>query len=90
MLGRADARGVVRDVLHFGEPIVELQHGRTAGHDSTRGVVYRHQARHVAVVADSADVMWGPGMQQLVGELSAPPAGGKRALASRSRDGRSA
>ena len=135
-LGRADGRGVVCDVLgqvssldgtsnvlHFGEPIVELHHGRTVGHDSTRGVVYRrHQARHVAVVGDSADVVWavaedgadwqsvaghdqllaalakgyirhdfyvqqiwnefhdvlaerwGPGMQQLVGELSAHPA----------------
>jgi sugar-specific transcriptional regulator TrmB len=58
-IGRADGRGVVCDVLHFGEPIVELRHGRTVGHDSTRGVVYRrHQARHVAVVADSADVVW--------------------------------
>jgi sugar-specific transcriptional regulator TrmB len=58
-LGRADGRGVVCDVLHFGEPIVELRHGRTVGHDSTRGVVYRrHQARHVAVVGDSADVVW--------------------------------
>ena len=46
-------------MLHFGEPIVELRHGRTVGHDSTRGVVYRrHQARHVAVVGDSADVVW--------------------------------
>lgn len=123
-IGRADGRGVVCDVLHFGEPIVALQHGRTFGHDSTRGVVYRrHQARHVAVVADSANVLWalagdgvdwqsvaghdqllaalakgyirhdiyvqqiwdefhevlaerwGPGMQRLVGELSARPAG---------------
>jgi len=122
-LGRADGRGVVCDVLHFGEPIVELRHGRTIGHDSTRGVVYRrHQARHLAVVGDSADVVWalaedgadwqslaghdqllaalakgyirhdcyvqqiwnefpdvlaerwGPGMQQLVGEMSAHPA----------------
>jgi len=120
---RADDRGVACDVLHFGEPIVELRHGRTVGHDSTRGVVYRrHQARHVAVVADSAEVVWavagdganwhslagrdqllaalakgyirhdiyvqeiwnefgdvlaerwGPGMQQLAGELSARPA----------------
>jgi sugar-specific transcriptional regulator TrmB len=126
-IGRADARGVVCDVLHFGEPIVELSHGRTVGHDSTRGVVYRrHQARHVAVVADSADVVWalaedgmnwqsvagrdpllaalakgyirhdiyvqqiwnefhevlaerwGPGMQQLVGELSARRPGPRR------------
>ena len=56
---RADGRGIVCDVLHFGEPIVALHHGRTLGHDSTRGVVYRrHQARHVALVGDSADVLW--------------------------------
>ena len=139
-LGRADGRGVVCDVLHFGEPIVELRHGRTVGHDSTRGVVYRrHQARHVAVVGDSADVVWavaedgadwqsvaghdqllaalakgyirhdfyvqqiwnefpdvlaerwGPGMQQLVGEMSArparPPARGAGAARQRGRGG---
>ena len=137
-IGRADDRGVACDVLHFGEPIVELRHGRTVGHDSTRGVVYRrHQARHVAVVADSADVVWavagdganwqslagrdallaalakgyirhdiyvqeiwnefhdvltqrwGPGMQQLVGEMSARPAG-KRAGEGGGPRGRSA
>jgi HTH-type transcriptional regulator, sugar sensing transcriptional regulator len=128
-IGRADERGVYCDVLHFGEPIVELSRGRAVGHESTRGVLYRrHQARHVAVVADSADVVWalasdgtrwesmagsdnllaalakgyirhdiyvqqiwnefhdvlqdrfGPGMQQLVGELSARrPAGAEPA-----------
>jgi HTH-type transcriptional regulator, sugar sensing transcriptional regulator len=126
-LRRADDRGVPCDVLHFGEPIVDLRHGRTVRHDSTRGVVYhRHQARHLAVVSDSVDVVWavaddgsnwqslagpdrllaalakgfirhdiyvqqiwndfhdvlteryGPGMQQLVGELSARSRGGKR------------
>ncbi len=120
-LHRADDRGVACDVLHFGGPIVQLRNGRTMGHDSTHGVVYRwHQARHVAVVSDSIDVIWavaydgarweglagtdrllaalakgyirhdiyvqriwadfhdeltgryGPGMQQLVGELAAP------------------
>jgi HTH-type transcriptional regulator, sugar sensing transcriptional regulator len=129
-LRRADGRGVACDVLHFGEPIVDLRHGRTVRHDSTRGVVYpRHQARHLAVVSDSVDVVWavaedgsawqslagpdqllaalakgfirhdiyvqqiwndfhevlqeryGPGMQQLVGELSARSRGGKRAVA---------
>jgi sugar-specific transcriptional regulator TrmB len=136
---RADGRGVVCDVLHFGEPIVELQHGHTVGHYSTRGVVYhRHQARHVAVVADSIDVLWavaedgvnwqsvaapdqllaalakgyirhdiyvqqiwnefhdvlterwGPGMQQMAGELSVPPAATKRTAAQGGRRGRSA
>jgi len=133
-LRRADERGVACDVLHFGEPIVDLRHGRTVGHDSTRGVVYhRHQARHLAVVSDSVDVVWavaedgsnwqslsgpdqllaalakgfirhdiyvqqiwndfhevlqeryGPGMQQLVGELSARSRGGKRTVAEPSK-----
>ena len=70
---RADTRGVACDVLHFGHPIVELQHGRTVSHDSTRGVLYRrHQARHVAVVADSTEVIWavaddGANWQSIVG-----------------------
>jgi sugar-specific transcriptional regulator TrmB len=138
-IGRADGRGVVCDVLHFGDPIVALAHGRTVGHDSTRGVVYRrHQARHVAVVADSADVVWavaedgvdwqsvaghdpllaalakgyirhdiyvqqiwnefhdeltqrwGPGMQQLVGELSARPGPAGRIATRDGQSGRSA
>ncbi len=137
-LRRADDRGVACDVLYFGEPIVELRHGRAVGHDSTRGVVYRrHQARHLAVVADSSDVVWavaedgehwqsmlgrekllaalakgyirhdiyvqqiwaefhdvlqeryGPGMQQLVGELVAASRGSEDAVADRRR-GRSA
>lgn len=72
-LGEADGRGVACDVLYFGQPIVSLEHGRTVGHDSTRGVVYRrHQARHLAVVADSVDVLWavaedGSSWQSLVG-----------------------
>jgi len=58
-LRRADERGVPCDVLHFGEPIVDLRHGRMVGHDSTRGVLYpRHQARHLAVVSDGMDVVW--------------------------------
>lgn len=70
---QADSRGVACDVLHFGHPIVELQHGRTVSHDSTRGVLYRrHQARHVAVVADSTEVLWavaedGANWQSIVG-----------------------
>lgn len=138
-LRRADDRGVACDVLHFGQPIVTLRHGRTVGHDSTRGVVYRrHQARHLAVVADSVDVVWavagdgtnwqsmlgrdqllaalakgyirhdiyvqtiwddfhevlqeryGPGMQQLVGDLSASRPGAGGATAGDGRGGRSA
>jgi sugar-specific transcriptional regulator TrmB len=136
---RADGRGIVCDVLHFGEPIVKLRHGRTVGHDSTRGVLYRrHQARHVALVGDSTDVLWavaedgvtwqavaghdrlvaalakgyirhdiyvqqiwdefhdvlverwGPGMQQLAGELSARPPGTEGPTARGGRHGRSA
>jgi sugar-specific transcriptional regulator TrmB len=136
---RADDRGVACDVLHFGDPIVELQHGRTFGHGSTRGVLYwRHQARHVAVVADSTEVIWavaedganwqsmvgsdqllaslakgyirhdiyvqeiwnefqdvlqeryGPGLQQLVGELSGGKRTRKATTVSASRRGRSA
>jgi sugar-specific transcriptional regulator TrmB len=138
-LRRADDRGVACDVLYFGEPIVALRHGRSVGHESTRGVVYRrHQARHLAVVADSTDVVWavagdgarwqsmlgrdqllaalakgyirhdiyvqqiwdefhdvlqeryGPGMQQLVGELSATRPGAKGAGEREGRSGRSA
>jgi HTH-type transcriptional regulator, sugar sensing transcriptional regulator len=136
---RADTRGVACDVLYFGHPIVELKHGRTVSHDSTRGVLYRrHQARHVAVVADSTEVIWavaedganwqsiagsdqllaslakgyirhdvyvqeiwnefhdvlqdryGPGMQQLVGELSGGRRTRKATAASASRRSQSA
>jgi sugar-specific transcriptional regulator TrmB len=136
---RADGRGIVCDVLHFGEPIVALRHGRTVGHDSTRGVIYRrHQARHMALVGDSADVLWavaedgvsweavagrdrlvaalakgyirhdfyvqqiwdefhdvlverwGPGMQQLAGELSARPPAAEGPGARGGQHGRSA
>jgi HTH-type transcriptional regulator, sugar sensing transcriptional regulator len=73
-IGRADGRGVTLDVLHFGRPVVRLKHGRTVAHDSTRGVIYRrHQARHVAIVADSKDVIWaaaedGVSWQSLAGQ----------------------
>lgn len=69
----ADDRGVACDVLHFGQPIVSLRHGRSLGHESTRGVLYRrHQARHVAMVGDSRQVVWavaedGSNWQSLVG-----------------------
>lgn len=56
---RADARGVRADVLLFGKEELELEHGRCVRHESTDGVVYRHhQARHVAIVTDSTQVLW--------------------------------
>ncbi|HET9092476.1 MAG TPA: helix-turn-helix domain-containing protein [Acidimicrobiales bacterium] len=56
---RADARGVRSDVLHFGREALELANGRSVRHVTTDGVVYRHhQARHLAVVADGAKVLW--------------------------------
>ncbi len=56
---RADRRGVRIDVLLFGKEPLALEHGRAIRHESTEGVVYRHhQARHLAVVADSTQVLW--------------------------------
>jgi sugar-specific transcriptional regulator TrmB len=56
---RADARGIRADVLLFGKEPMELEHGRCVRHESTDGVVYRHhQARHLAVVTDSTQVLW--------------------------------
>lgn len=56
---RADGRGVRIDVLLFGKEVLALDHGRVIRHQSTEGVVYRHhQARHLAVVADSTEVLW--------------------------------
>ena len=56
---RADARGVRADVLLFGKTPMTLEHGRSVRHESTDGVVYRHhQARHIAVVTDSTQVLW--------------------------------
>lgn len=56
---RADRRGVRVDVLLFGKEPLDLEHGRVIRHESTEGVVYRHhQARHLAVVADSTQVLW--------------------------------
>ena len=58
-IARADARGVRLDVLLFTKDSMELRHGRALRHQSTDGVVYRHhQARHLAVVADSTKVLW--------------------------------
>lgn len=58
-VSRADDRGVAADVLHFGESELILRNGRVIGHVSTEGVLYRrHQARHLAVVADGTRVLW--------------------------------
>ena len=55
----ADARGVRLDILSFGKPQVIPEHGRVLVHASTEGVLYRHhQARHLALVADSCEALW--------------------------------
>lgn len=55
----ADARGVRLDILSFGKPPVTPEHGRLLVHASTEGVLYRHhQARHLALVADSCEALW--------------------------------
>lgn len=56
---QADVRGVRFDVLHFGPPPFQLERGRSLQHASTEGVIYpRHQARHLAAVADSSQTLW--------------------------------
>src|SRR5690606_15823646 len=56
---KADLRGVRFDVLHFGPPPFRLERGRSLQHASTEGVIYpRHQARHLAAVADSNRTLW--------------------------------
>lgn len=56
---QADARGVRFDVLYFGPPPFLLERGRSLQHASTEGVIYRrHQARHLAAVADSSKTLW--------------------------------
>jgi sugar-specific transcriptional regulator TrmB len=58
-LKQADERGVRVDLLCFGRTKLELAHGRVLGHVSTEGMIYRHhQARHVALVADSEKTLW--------------------------------
>ena len=58
-VARADERGVATDTLHFGKEELSIEHGRSIRHVTTDGVVYRHhQARHLAVVADSTRVLW--------------------------------
>jgi sugar-specific transcriptional regulator TrmB len=55
----AQARGVHFDLLCFGSSPITINRGRKLQHTSTEGMVYRHhQARHLAVVVDSADALW--------------------------------
>jgi hypothetical protein len=58
-IGAAQERGVWFDIICFGKVRLTLRNGRLLQHASTEGVVYRHhQARHLAVVVDSRDVLW--------------------------------
>ncbi|MFJ9543265.1 TrmB family transcriptional regulator [Streptomyces sp. NPDC101225] len=58
-LTRADSRGVRIDLLLFGRGEIPLRHGRLVRHASTSGIVYRHhQARHLALVADTDEALW--------------------------------
>jgi sugar-specific transcriptional regulator TrmB len=55
----ASARGVTFVVLHFGSLPFAIPRGRTFRHASTEGSLYsHHQARHLAVVVDSAVALW--------------------------------
>ncbi|KAB1139639.1 TrmB family transcriptional regulator [Streptomyces luteolifulvus] len=55
----ADSRGVRVDLLLFGRGEITLRHGRLVRHASTSGIVYRHhQARHLALVADTDEALW--------------------------------
>lgn len=55
----ASKRGVVCVVLHFGPLPFPILGGRTFRHASTEGTLYsHHQARHLAVVIDSASALW--------------------------------
>jgi sugar-specific transcriptional regulator TrmB len=58
-VAEAEARGVRFDVLHFGDAPFKLEQGRMLRHASTDGTIYRHhQARHLALVADSSTALW--------------------------------
>ena len=55
----ATKRGVVFVVLHFGPLPFTVSGARTFRHASTEGTLYfHHQARHLAVVVDSASALW--------------------------------
>ncbi len=52
-------RGVTFVVIHFGALPFVVSRGRTIRHASTEGTLYAsHQAHHLAVVADSRDIVW--------------------------------
>jgi HTH-type transcriptional regulator, sugar sensing transcriptional regulator len=58
-VNEAAKRGVIFVVLHFGPLPFSVPGGRTFRHASTEGTLYfHHQARHLAVVVDSAATMW--------------------------------
>jgi HTH-type transcriptional regulator, sugar sensing transcriptional regulator len=55
----ASERGVNIVMLHFGPLPFALPRGRTFRHGSTEGSLYpHHQARHLAIVTDSARALW--------------------------------
>jgi len=55
----ASKSGVTFVVLHFGPLPFPVLGGRTFRHASTEGTLYsHHQARHLAVVVDSASALW--------------------------------
>ncbi|WP_436530762.1 TrmB family transcriptional regulator [Actinoplanes sp. HUAS TT8] len=58
-LRAAGARGVDLVILHFRELTFTVDGARTYRHESTEKAIYRHhQARHLALVADSREVIW--------------------------------
>lgn len=58
-IAEATQRGVTFVVLHFGPLSFQVPKGRTFRHASTEGSLYaHHQARHLAVVVDSAAALW--------------------------------
>jgi HTH-type transcriptional regulator, sugar sensing transcriptional regulator len=59
VVAEATKRGVTFILLHFGPLPFSVPGGRIFRHASTEGTLYsQHQARHLAVVVDSAATMW--------------------------------
>ncbi|MCA1646412.1 MAG: hypothetical protein LC797_13455 [Chloroflexi bacterium] len=53
------ARGVTFVLIHFGPLPFVVSRGRAIRHASTEGALYAtHQAHHLALVADSRDIVW--------------------------------